>query len=314
MNMNQFLEDVLKGLSAKEKYLQSKYFYNARGDALFQKIMRCKEYYPTRCELEIFSQKTDELVTVLTGQNKEFDIVELGAGDATKSYYLLKELLDNEVSFTYYPVDISNNVIDLLQDGLPKKLPELKLQGLNGEYFKMLEKAKTLSDKIKVVLFLGSNIGNVPLEKAGEFSRSLRDHLKPGDLALIGFDLKKDPKTILDAYNDRSGFTRDFNLNLLLRINNELQGTFNLNNFYHYPTYDPATGATKSYIVSKEKQQVSIGQKAFHFLEGEPIFMEISQKYTVEQTDELAKQTGFEPLHHFYDSKKWFLDAIWKCV
>jgi L-histidine N-alpha-methyltransferase len=312
--MSKFLHDVLKGFSAKEKYLQSKYFYDVKGDRLFQNIMGCKEYYPTKCEMEIFTQKTQELVTVLTGQNKAFDIVELGAGDATKSFHLLKGLLDNKVTFTYFPVDISVNVIELLHNDLPKKLPHLQLQGLNGEYFKMLEKAKTLSDKIKVVLFLGSNIGNVPLEKAGEFSTSLRQHLKPGDLVLIGFDLKKDPKTILDAYNDNSGFTRDFNLNLLVRINNELQGNFNLNNFYHYPTYDPATGATKSYLVSKIEQQVTIGERTFGFVEGEAIFMEISQKYTVEQTDELAKQTGFEPIHHFYDSKKWFLDAVWRCI
>ncbi|MGI8636303.1 MAG: L-histidine N(alpha)-methyltransferase [Segetibacter sp.] len=312
--MSQFLQDVLKGLSAKEKFLQSKYFYDVKGDVLFQKIMACKEYYPTKCEMEIFTEKTDELVTVLTGENKEFDIVELGAGDATKSFHLLKGLLDNKVIFTYFPVDISSNVINLLHHNLPQKLPELKLQGLNGEYFNMLEKAKTLSDKIKVVLFLGGNIGNVALDKAGEFSKLLREHLKPGDLVLVGFDLKKNPKTILDAYNDSTGFTRDFNLNLLYRINNELQGNFEVDNFYHYPTYDPATGATKSYLVSKMAQQVSIGDKCFSFEAGEPVFMEISQKYTAEQTDELARQTGFEPIHHFYDSKGWFLDAVWRCV
>lgn len=312
--MSQFLEDVLKGLSAKEKYLQSKYFYDAKGDCLFQKIMGCKEYYPTKCEMEIFTQKTNELVAVLTEQNTEFDIVELGAGDATKSIHLLKGLLDNKVTFTYFPVDISDNVINLLHSQLPEKLPELQMQGLNGEYFNMLEKAKTLSDKIKVVLFLGSNIGNVPLDRAGEFCKSLREHLKPGDLALIGFDLKKDPKAISDAYNDASGFTRDFNLNLLARINNELKGNFNLDGFYHYPAYDPATGACKSYLVSSAKQEVSVAGNTFSFAEGEPIFMEISQKYTVEQTDELARQTGFEPIHHFYDSKGWFLDVVWRCV
>lgn len=312
--MNHFLEDVLKGLSAKEKFLQSKYFYDAQGDCLFQKIMGCKEYYPTKCEMEIFTGKTSHLVDVLTEHSTEFDIVELGAGDATKSFHLLKGLLDHNVSFTYFPVDISGNVINLLHRQLPLKLPELKLQGLNGEYFHMLEKAKTLSDKIKVVLFLGGNIGNVPLEKAGEFCKKLREHLKPGDLVIIGFDLKKDPKTILDAYNDHSGFTRDFNLNLLTRINTELKGTFDLNKFYHYPTYDPASGACKSYLVSSTKQQVDVAGNTFYFEEGEPIFMEISQKYTLEQTDELAMKTGFEPSHHFYDSKKWFLDAVWKCV
>src|SRR4051812_18686201 len=117
--MNQFLEDVLQGLSSSEKYLQSKYFYDAAGDRLFQKIMGCNEYYPTKCEMEVFTQRTKDLVTVLTGESTEFDIVELGAGDATKSFHLLKGLLDHQVIFTYFPVDISRNVIDLLHRELP---------------------------------------------------------------------------------------------------------------------------------------------------------------------------------------------------
>src|SRR5947208_1856244 len=125
--MSQFLEDVLNGLSAKEKFLQSKYFYDAKGDVLFQNIMGCKEYYPTKCEMEIFTQKTSELVNVLTEQNTEFDIVELGAGDATKSFHLLKGLLDNRVTFTYFPVDISGNVINQLNQKLPEELPGLQL-------------------------------------------------------------------------------------------------------------------------------------------------------------------------------------------
>ncbi|HEX8356650.1 MAG TPA: L-histidine N(alpha)-methyltransferase [Segetibacter sp.] len=311
--MSQFLEDVLKGLSAPEKFLQSKYFYDAKGDVLFQQIMASKEYYPTDCEMEIFTEKTDELAALLVGQNSEFDIVELGAGDATKSVYLLQGLLDRKINFTYFPVDISSNVIDLLQRQLPEKLPALQLQGLNGEYFTMLEKAKHLSDKIKVVLFLGGNIGNVPLAKAGDFCKSLRNHLDVGDLVLIGFDLKKDPLTILNAYNDSGGFTRQFNLNLLLRINRELQANFIIENFYHYPTYDPATGACKSYLVSNKQQRVNIAANTFAFAEGEAIFMEIAQKYTVEQTDALAKESGFTPIAHVYDSKQWFLDTIWQC-
>lgn len=312
--MNQFLEDVLKGLSAKDKFLQSKYFYDAKGDALFQKIMASREYYPTKCEMEIFTDQTDELVSVLTEHRPEFDIVELGAGDATKSIHLLKGLIEKKVNFDYYPVDISENVINLLYEQLPKELPDLKMHGLNGEYFNMLAKTKTLSDKIKVVLFLGGNIGNFQFDKAGEFCKLMRQHLVPGDLVLIGFDLKKNPIKILDAYNDKSGYTRDFNLNLLYRINDELQGNFIIENFYHYPTYDPGTGACKSYIVSCKEQQVIIAGNLFYFAEGETIFMEISQKYTIEQTDELAKKTGFMPMRHFLDSKKWFLDTVWLCV
>jgi uncharacterized SAM-dependent methyltransferase len=118
----------------------------------------------------------------------------------------------------------------------------------------------------------------------------------------------------LDAYNDKSGYTRQFNLNLLVRINNELGGNFRIENFYHYPTYDPSTGACKSYLISTKNQKVEIADKMFHFEEGEAIFMEIAQKYTVEQTDEIATKSGFKPKKHFFDSKKWFLDSVWECV
>jgi L-histidine Nalpha-methyltransferase len=312
--MSQFLNDVLAGLSAKEKYLSSKYFYNKRGDELFQQIMACDEYYPTKCEMEIFTQQTKELAKVFTSEHEEFDIVELGAGDATKSIYLLEELSNNKVPFTYFPVDISSNVINLLHKSIPEKLPSVNIKGLNGEYFKMLEKAKTLSNKIKVVLFLGGNIGNVPLAQAGEFCKALRSHLSPGDFALIGFDLKKNPQLILDAYNDKAGYTREFNLNLLRRINEELNADFIINNFLHFPTYNPASGACKSYLVSLKEQVVNIADQSFSFAENEAIFMEIAQKYTVIQTDELALQSGFTPVKHFFDSRRWFLDTIWRCI
>lgn len=312
--MNQFLEDVLKGLNAPDKHLDSKYFYNSKGDALFQNIMHCPEYYPTRCELEIFTQQASGLVKTFTQKFKEFDIVELGAGDASKSSYLLKELVNQKVPFTYYPIDISNNVINFLQSELPKRIPGLHLHGLNGEYFSMLNKAKTLSNKIKVVLFMGGNIGNIPINKAGGFCKSMRDNLVPGDLLLIGFDLIKHPQLILDAYNDKQGFTKQFNLNLLQRINDELNGDFIINNFHHFPTYDPQTAACKSYLISTQQQQVHIAGNLISFKENEPIFMEIAQKYTVQQTDELAKQAGFMPVAKFFDSKKWFLDALWQCI
>ncbi len=312
--MTQFLQDVLQGLSAKDKYLNSKYFYDETGDALFQKIMACPEYYPTKCEMEIITGQTNELASVFTSRFAEFDVVELGAGDASKSIYLLNELLKSNVSFTYFPVDISGNVIKTLHNDLPKKLPSIKLHGLNGEYFNMLEKAKTLSDKIKVVLFLGGNIGNVPYAKAGEFCKELHKHLLPGDLVLIGFDLKKDPRLVLAAYNDKSGYTKNFNLNLLQRINKELCGDFIIENFYHFPTYDPATGACKSFIVSIKDQLINVADHTFSCTQGETIFMEIAQKYTIDQIDELAKGSGFIPVKHFFDSKGWFLDTVWQCV
>ena len=312
--MNKFLQDVIAGLSSPQKHLSSKYFYDEKGDELFMKIMRCPEYYLTRCEMEIFTGQTKEMVEKLTENSASFDVVELGAGDATKSVHLLKELQNNGISYTYFPIDISTNVISLLQNNLPGEIPGIEITGLNGEYFPMLEKVKTLSAKPKVVLFLGSNIGNVKPEQAVEFCKELRSHLNPGDLMLTGFDLKKEPAFIRAAYNDKDGFTRDFNINLLHRINKELGGNFEVNDFTHWPIYDPSAGSCKSYLVSLKKQQVTISGHPIFFDAFETIFMEISQKYTVLETEKLAIACDFKPLHHFFDTKNWFLDALWKSV
>lgn len=308
-----FLNDVLKGLNSSPKYLESKYFYDQIGDRIFQQIMHCPEYYPTSCELEILSKHTGHILRSILLKNEHFDLVELGAGDALKSTYLLKHLTDQHIEFTYYPIDISGNVIDNLHIQLPKQIPGLDIHGLKGEYFNRLKNAYSLSGRPKLVLFLGSNIGNMLPEDALYFCIKLREHLSPGDLLLIGFDLKKDPQTILNAYNDKQGFTRNFNLNLLTRINSELDADFKLDSFQHFPTYNPEGGDCHSYLVSRKDQQVSIAGHEISFEADETIHMEISQKYTLAQTNDLAKATGFTPVEYYYDSKGWFLDAIWRC-
>ncbi len=309
-----FYQDVLAGLSAYPKKLQSKYFYDAAGDKLFQEIMNCPEYYLTNCELEIFSEQTAALVQTLTENFKGFDLIELGAGDATKSVFLLQELLSKKINFTYLPIDISTNVIEQLEQNLPQKLPGLQMHGLNGDYFDMLKEARQLSSRPKVVLFMGSNIGNMPVKEAQDFCIKLRQQLSPGDLAIIGFDLKKNPKTILAAYNDSEGITKNFNLNLLHRINRELDADFKINQFDHYPTYDPDTGTCKSFLISLTKQTVKLGTRTIAFVENEYIDMEVSQKYNLEETDDMAIQSGFEPVQHFFDSRNWFVDVVWLSV
>ncbi len=309
---NSFYNDVITGLQGTPKRLNSKYFYDANGDKLFQDLMNCDEYYPTNCELEIFSERTDEITNALIADGDAFDLIELGAGDAMKSTYLLKDLLAKKADFTYLPIDISHNVISYLNITLPVTLPGLNITGLNGEYFEMLKKAASISSRRKVVLFLGSNIGNMAVPEAIEFCRELRKHLSEGDMVLIGMDLKKDPKVVLAAYNDKEGITKRFNLNLLARINRELNANFDLAKFDHYPTYDPETGACKSYLISLADQTVTIsGKETISFQKDEYIYMEISQKFTLMQTDQIAINTGFVPLTQFFDAKKWFVDAIW---
>jgi L-histidine N-alpha-methyltransferase len=313
-NNQQFCDDVMTGLTANPKYLEAKYFYDETGDELFQEIMDAPEYYPTNCELEIFTQQTEALAQAIIADGSPFDLIELGAGDAMKSTHLLRHLLHKQADFTYVPIDISDHVINYLNETLPQTLPGLQLKGLPGEYFDMLKQAADISKRRKVVLFLGSNIGNMPVEDAQDFCTEMRKHLSVGDSVLIGVDLKKNPKVILAAYNDAGGYTRQFNLNLLTRINRELEGNFDVNQFEHYPMYDPETGACKSYLISLADQQVKLCNETILFKKDEYIYMEISQKYTVEQTDQMATHAGFKPSKHFFDSKNWFVDAVWMAV
>ncbi|HEY4208904.1 MAG TPA: L-histidine N(alpha)-methyltransferase [Puia sp.] len=306
-----FYQDVINGLKASQKYLLSKYFYDEAGDRLFQQIMASPEYYLTRCEMEIFQRQSGDIAAYFQGE--PFDLVELGPGDATKSLHLLRELMKRKAPFTYYPIDISSNVIGWLEEKLPISLPGIALQGLNGEYLDRMEHVEHISQRRKIVLFMGANIGNMTMQQAALFCRQLHDRMRPGDLLLIGFDLKKDPKTILDAYNDKQGFTRAFNLNLLTRINRELGADFDLAQFEHYPIYDPASGACKSYLISRIAQDVRIdGEDAIHFAASEPIYMEISQKYSLGEIHYLARQSGFKAIHEFYDPKNIFTDILWE--
>lgn len=308
----QFLNETLEGLKAEPKYMHSKYFYDEMGNRIFQQIMNMEAYYLTNAEMEIMQQQADEIATAISGNYIGFDLIELGAGDATKSIHLLKTLLNKKLEFKYFPIDISKHVIADLSVKLPQELPDLKFEGLNGDYFKMLKRATQISDRKKVVLFMGANIGNMNVSDAQVFCTALKELLSPDDILVIGFDLKKNPKQILNAYDDKEGITSSFNLNLLSRINRELDGDFDIQNFEHYACYDPESGACKSYLISLKNQTVNIGEVAVQFLKDEYINMEISQKYSLKEIEALANASGFRIEEYFLDSQKYFVDAVWK--
>ncbi|NIG54355.1 L-histidine N(alpha)-methyltransferase [Chitinophaga sp. Cy-1792] len=310
-----FYHDVVQGLRAQQKYLDPKYFYDAAGDELFQQIMQCPEYYLTGCEMEIMTQQSAAIAAAFSKYAADYDVIELGAGDASKSIHLLQQLIDNGTDYTYYPIDISGNVIQLLNSSLPQQLPQLSFRGLQGEYFEMLKYASTISSRRKILLFMGGNIGNFSPAAARSFCQQLRQHLQSGDLLLTGFDLKKHPQLILHAYNDSAGITREFNFNLLRRINRELQADFDTSKFEHFPTYDPQSGSCKSYLISLCAQQVHIGDDVtIPFRENEPIYMEISQKYDPVEINQLAAFGGFAPVAEFRDQRNWFSDCLWQAV
>ncbi len=307
----QFMEDVHQGLSANKKYLHSKYFYDETGDKLFQEIMQLDEYYLTDEEYAIFqNQKKD----ILKAFGDDFSLLEFGAGDGFKTKVLLKYFLDNQVEFNYLPIDISQNVLEILESDLKKDLPHLEVDILVGEYFKALKMEELENHASKIVLLLGSNIGNFKNHDELFFLKELRNSLSMGDRVMIGFDLKKDPNVILNAYNDASGVTEKFNLNLLTRINRELGANFNINQFMHYPIYDPITGECRSFLLSKSNQKVTMeaNETDYTFKKWEPIFMEISRKYDIETIHSLAKQAGFKIVKNFFSERKYYVDTLWK--
>lgn len=312
--MSTFSEDVKTGLSSSPKYLSSKYFYDDKGSRIFQQIMEMPEYYLTDAEFEILSQQPAEIYQAL-GFDRHFNIVELGAGDGKKTLEFLRYLVDNQVDFTYMPIDISEEAINLLSADLRNKLPGLDIQPQLGDYFKILEKVVT-QDAPNLFMFLGSNIGNYLPEAAEDLLRVIRGYMHPEDLLLIGFDLQKNPLTIAAAYNDAQGITREFNLNLLDRINRELGGDFDRKFFEFYSYYNPLNGEVRSFIVSLRDQGVKLEalNQEFSFTEGEWVYTELSRKYSLEEIHQLAAHCGFAVKKDFTDTRNYFTDSLWRVV
>ncbi|MFN0217088.1 MAG: L-histidine N(alpha)-methyltransferase [Saprospiraceae bacterium] len=308
-----FAQDVANGLTSFPKFLSSKYFYDAAGSQIFQQIMELEEYYLTNCEFEVFQTKKEDILELLP---KSFDLIELGAGNGLKTKVLLNYFLGKGIDFTYMPIDISWDVLEALEDDLAEEMPGLSVQILHDDYFGALKKISAIAENPKVVLFLGSNIGNFSIMEAIAFLKKLRSSLHTNDYFLLGADLVKDPETILRSYSDTQGITANFNYNLLHRINVELGADFDIGEFMHHANYHPQTGETKSFLISKKAQKVWIdGLKlAVNFDAWESIFMEISQKFTISQVNEMAKKSGFKVQRNFFDSKMYFTDSLWKAV
>ncbi len=309
----QFKDDVIKGLTSYPKHLPSKYIYDEKGDKLFQRIMDMPEYYLTNCEFAILDIHKKEL-SELFAKDGHFDLIELGAGDGKKTKILLKELVENSKQFTYLPIDISINSLTNLKASLAEEIPEVDIQIMQGTYFEVLHHIATLRDRKKVILLLGSNIGNLLHPKAIDFLKTIRNNMEKEDMLFIGFDQKKNPQTILDAYNDPSGITAAFNKNLLHRINSTFNANFDADNFLHWETYNPETGTAMSYLVSKMEQTVDIKDFGIQvdFNQWETIHVEISQKYDDKIVQWLAEQSGLCAVNSFADTKMYYKNYIFK--
>lgn len=314
--LSAFAEDVRAGLLQFPKTLPSKYFYDEQGDKLFQTIMGLGEYYLTRCEFEIFSEQKEAILKSFLGNDTTFRLVELGAGDGTKTKVLMSHFLKSGADFTYNPIDISQNVLDQLETDLTQSLPNLQVEPVQGDYFDALGELNRNHSAKEVVLFLGSNIGNFSNESGTAFLTKLGENLSKGDLLLIGFDLMKNPQTILNAYNDKLGVTREFNLNLLTRMNKELGADFDIEKFKHFPTYNPINGETRSHLISTADQEVYIEalDTTFRFDAWEAIHTEVSQKYSPKMIQQFADKAGFRIVQNFTDECHYYVDSLWEKI
>jgi len=313
MSAQQFSFDVLAGLSDSPKHLSSKYFYDQEGSRLFTKITELEEYYPTKLEAEILQTHKGSIAHQIG--ERGVNLVDLGAGDGQKTMILLRYFREQNIDVRFVPIDISESAIQGLLDKVSSEFPDMACEGLVSEYFRGIHWLNTQNDhRVNLVLFLGSNIGNFDKAKARAHLRQLWTVLKSEDLALIGFDLKKDIDILLNAYNDQEGVTAQFNLNLLQRINRELGGHFALDRFRHFATYNVFSGAMESYLVSLEEQDVMVEalENTFHFRAWEPIHTEYSYKYLKSDIRDLAVKTGFKVEAEYFDTKQQFVDALWR--
>ncbi len=295
-----FLADVLTGLSAPQKAIPAKYFYDRHGSELFDAICRLPEYYLTRTEIALLKARAPE-VAQLAGRGAQ--LIEFGSGASAK-VRLLIQALDTPAS--YVGVDISREYLIHATQGLAQDNPDLPVIAVCADFTKPFRVPTLPGRGARLGFFPGSTIGNLSHVEAEAFLRHAATVLRPGGHLLIGVDLKKEPEILHAAYNDTAGITAAFNMNLLSRINRELDGTFDMTSFEHAAHYNAAAGRVEMHLRSAIDQEVRINGRTFRFAAGETIHSENSHKYDVEDFQALAKRAGLRPVRCWVDADRLF--------
>jgi L-histidine Nalpha-methyltransferase len=312
-----FAKEVMNGLCKKRKKLNPTLFYDQKGSELFEQICMQPEYYLTVTEYKIIIENINSLLKLY--DNKEVCVVELGSGSSKKTKILLNYFIEKQNgNLHYFPIDISQEFLYKSSLNLQRDLPKIIIHSIASDYFggleivtKFLNSQHTISNN-KLILFLGSSLGNFEPKDAIIFLRNIREKVNKDDSLLIGFDLQKKKNILEAAYNDVEGITAKFNLNILERINKELDGEFNLKNFEHLAYYNQFKNRIEMHLISKVKQNVKINKlnKVFVFKEGETILTEYSYKYNLKSIEELANRSRFKVEKNFLDKNEWFNLAL----
>jgi dimethylhistidine N-methyltransferase len=294
-----FARDVIEGLSRPKKTLPPKYFYDAAGSELFEQITKLPEYYPTRTELGILRDRGADICR-LVGEGAA--LVEFGAGATTKVRRLLKRCK----FAAYVPVDISGDFLNAQARELSKDFPELDVYPVTADFTAAFALPAAVKALPKVGFFPGSTLGNFEPHEASDFLRTARNILGSGAQMVIGVDLEKDERVLHAAYNDAAGVTARFNLNVLIRINHELGGNFELSAFAHRAIYNRERHRIEMHLVSRKAQTVRILGRSFAFRAGETIHTESSYKYSLERFAALAQDSGWRPAASWTDAAGMF--------
>ncbi|MBH0051310.1 L-histidine N(alpha)-methyltransferase [Pseudoalteromonas sp. SWYJZ19] len=301
----EFLNDVISGLTQQQKTLPCKYFYDDKGAALFEQITTLQEYYVTRTELSILAQHSKSIAQMLP---ENLSIIEPGCGSGKKVAYLLAHMANVK---TFVPFEISEEMLSYSLAHLSPLFPDLAISPLLGDFthsqmVKQLTKDTALESQTNLVYFPGSTLGNFAPVKAIEIMNNFHRLCGVNGYVLIGIDLVKERQVLLDAYNDKAGVTAAFNKNLLERINNELNGTFNLDNFSHESRFNEQHSRIEMHLVSNCTQSVIINDQQIDFIEGESIHTENSHKYTLESFKQLAAQANLKLEQTWQDDSNYF--------
>jgi dimethylhistidine N-methyltransferase len=297
----EFLADALGGLRDTPKRLSSKYFYDQRGSQLFDRICQLEEYYPTRCELSIMDEFAGEMGQQIGAGAM---LVEFGSGSSVKTRYLLDSLPE---PIAYVPIDISGEHLRQASRRLAEDYPRIEVLPVCADFTRRFSlPAARRRPTHAAVYFPGSTIGNFVPARAVELLRRIADVCGHGGGLLIGIDLKKDVATIEAAYNDAAGVTAQFNLNLLARINRELDADFDLDQFAHRAWYNREMGRIEMHLQSRCAQVVTIGGELIEFVRGETICTEYSHKYAIDEFAALAATAGLKYRRHWSDMRGYF--------
>ncbi len=300
-----FADDVMAGVTAEPKRLPPKYFYDQRGSRLFEEITQLPEYYPTRTETAILQANAAEIAKLIPA---DAAMVEFGAGSGAKARILLRaanRASANRVS-AYVPVDISGEFLSNEAARLREDMPKLRVLPVAADFTRPFALPADLGAKPRVGFFPGSTIGNFEPHEAHAFLRHAASLLGRGAVLIIGVDLVKDPAILNAAYNDAAGVTAAFNLNLLERINRELDGAFKLEKFCHRAFYNREKQRVEMHLVSLARQKVRVMGKPIEFRRGETIHTENSYKYTVELFRSQARSAGWTPAAFWLDEQSYF--------